>query len=133
VVSALSSGCRSRSHPRSQPDSQQAQHGADLKTEDLVVGTGPTAIKGSRVWIHYTGWLGRAMFDNSKNRQPLDFRLGKGEVLRGWDEGIVGMKVGGRRRLTVPPDLGYGMKGSLGGAIPPNSVLVFEIELLDAS
>ena len=100
--------------------------------EDLQVGSGATALDGKRVSIHYTGWLNGAKFDTSLSRKPLEFRLGAGEVLRGWDQGIVGMKVGGRRKLTIPPALGYGTKGSLGGAIPPNSTLVFEIELQNA-
>ncbi len=83
------------------------------------------------VSIDYTGWVNEARFDTTLNRRPLEFRLGKGEVLRGWEVGIPGMRVGGKRRLTIPPELGYGAKGSLGGAIPPNSVLVFEIELRD--
>ena len=94
-------------------------------------GSGDPVAKGALISIHYTGWLKGAKFDTSIGRSPLGFRLGKGEVLRGWDEGIVGMKKGGKRRLTIPPDLGYGTNGSPGGAIPPNSVLAFEIELLD--
>ena len=104
----------------------------ELKVEDLVVGSGQAAAAGAMVSIHYKGTLNGALFDSSFNRQPLQFRLGNGEVLPGWDFGIVGMKVGGKRRLTVPPGLGYGHKGSPGGAIPPDSVLVFEIDLLNA-
>lgn len=102
-----------------------------LEIEDLNVGSGRTADADRIVVIHYTGWLNKAKFDSSRDRNPLEFRLGKGEVLRGWDQGIPGMKVGGKRRLTIPPELGYGARGSPGGAIPPNSVLVFEIELMD--
>ncbi|MEO5768283.1 MAG: FKBP-type peptidyl-prolyl cis-trans isomerase [Polyangia bacterium] len=102
-----------------------------METQDLEIGAGKTALTGAIVSIHYTGWFNRAKFDTSLSRDPLEFRLGKGEVLRGWDQGIPGMKVGGKRRLTLPPDFAYGAKGSPGGAIPPNSVLVFEIQLVD--
>ena len=105
-----------------------------LKIEDLVVGTGATAEKGKTVSVHYTGWLidkSKAdPFDSSVGRgQPYEFALGTGAVIRGWDEGVQGMKVGGKRLLTVPPDLGYGAQGN--GPIPPNSTLIFEVELLD--
>jgi FKBP-type peptidyl-prolyl cis-trans isomerase FkpA len=103
-----------------------------LKYEDLVVGDGAAAASGQTVTVHYTGWLtdGRK-FDSSLDRkQPFSFALGKGRVIRGWDEGVAGMQVGGRRRLTIPPQLGYGAQGA-GGVIPPNATLVFEVELLD--
>jgi FKBP-type peptidyl-prolyl cis-trans isomerase len=104
----------------------------ELKIEDLVVGKGRFAAADNRVTVHYTGWLedGRK-FDSSRDRgRPVSFRLGQGEVIRGWDRGILGMRVGGKRRLTVPPDLGYGKRGAGDGAVPPNATLVFEIELL---
>jgi FKBP-type peptidyl-prolyl cis-trans isomerase len=106
-----------------------------LTIEDLVVGDGATAAAGQRVSVHYTGWLDSggkpgAKFDSSKDRgQPFMFSLGKGEVIRGWDEGVTGMKIGGKRKLTIPPNLGYGTRGA-GGAIPPNATLVFDVELL---
>ncbi len=103
-----------------------------LKYEDLVVGDGATAETGQQVVVHYTGWLtdGRK-FDSSVDRnQPFDFALGRGMVISGWDEGVTGMRVGGRRRLTIPPQLGYGAQGA-GGVIPPNATLVFEVELLE--
>ena len=106
-----------------------------LLIEDLVVGNGATAAAGQRVSVHYTGWLDSggkpgAKFDSSKDRgQPFMFSLGKGEVIRGWDEGVAGMKIGGKRKLTIPPELGYGPRGA-GGVIPPNATLVFEVELL---
>jgi len=106
-----------------------------LVIEDLVVGNGATAAAGQRVSVHYTGWLDAggkpgAKFDSSKDRgQPFMFSLGKGEVIRGWDEGVAGMKVGGKRQLTIPPNLGYGSRGA-GGVIPPNATLLFEVELL---
>jgi FKBP-type peptidyl-prolyl cis-trans isomerase FkpA len=105
---------------------------ANLQMEDLVVGTGPEAKKGQTVSVHYTGWLTDGKkFDSSKDHgQPFSFALGRGQVIQGWDEGVVGMKVGGRRKLTIPPEMGYGKQG-FPGAIPPNSTLVFEVELLE--
>ena len=102
-----------------------------LVFEDLVVGTGNTAASGQKVSVHYTGWLTNGTkFDSSKDRgEPFVFPLGKGHVIRGWDEGVVGMKVGGKRKLTIPPQLGYGDRGA-GGLIPPNATLVFDVELL---
>ena len=106
-----------------------------LQLEDAVVGTGDTATAGQRVSVHYTGWLyendvAGSKFDSSKDRgQPFEFPLGAGRVIRGWDEGVTGMKVGGTRRLIIPPELGYGPRGA-GGVIPPNATLLFEVELL---
>lgn len=104
---------------------------SELIIEDIVVGEGAEAVAGQHVSVHYTGWLtdGRK-FDSSKDRNdPFDFPLGAGHVIRGWDEGVQGMKVGGTRKLTIPPALGYGARGA-GGVIPPNATLVFEVELL---
>ena len=105
-----------------------------LIMEDLVVGTGTAAASGQKVTVHYTGWLTNGTkFDSSKDRgQPFEFPLGGGRVIRGWDEGVQGMKVGGVRKLTIPAELGYGARGA-GGVIPPNSTLVFEVELLKVS
>lgn len=106
-----------------------------LQYEDTTIGSGDTATAGMRVKVHYTGWLydnGQqgAKFDSSKNRgQPFAFRLGGGEVIGGWDEGVQGMQVGGSRVLIIPPALGYGARGA-GGVIPPNATLKFEVELL---
>lgn len=102
-----------------------------LSIEELVDGTGEAATAGIEVTVHYTGWLTDGKkFDSSKDRDdPFVFPLGAGHVIRGWDEGVQGMKVGGKRKLTIPPDLGYGPRGA-GGVIPPNATLVFEVELL---
>jgi FKBP-type peptidyl-prolyl cis-trans isomerase FkpA len=111
----------------------------ELTKTDEQVGSGNEAVAGRQVTVHYTGWLydasrddtKGAKFDSSRDRNdPFSSRLGAGQVIRGWDEGVAGMKVGGRRRLTIPPDYGYGARGA-GGVIPPNATLVFDVELLD--
>ena len=103
-----------------------------LEIEDLKVGDGPEAKSGDNVTVHYRGTLtDGTKFDASYDRgQPFPFRLGGGQVIKGWDQGVAGMKVGGKRKLTIPPDLGYGARGAGGGVIPPNATLVFEVELL---
>jgi len=107
-----------------------------LQFEDTTVGTGATAQAGQHVKVHYTGWLYNngvkgAKFDSSKDRHdPFAFGLGAGMVIKGWDEGVQGMKVGGTRKLTIPASLGYGAQGA-GGVIPPNATLVFEVDLLE--
>jgi FKBP-type peptidyl-prolyl cis-trans isomerase len=110
-----------------------------LIRQDDVVGTGTEAQSGRVVTVHYTGWLYDQTrpdrkgnkFDSSRDRnEPFSFKLGAGEVIRGWDEGVAGMKVGGRRTLTIPPDMGYGARGA-GGVIPPNATLLFDVELLE--
>jgi FKBP-type peptidyl-prolyl cis-trans isomerase len=102
-----------------------------LIIDDLSVGEGAEAVAGKHVTVHYTGWLTNGTkFDSSLDRNdPFDFPLGRGHVIRGWDEGVAGMKVGGKRKLTIPPEMGYGARGA-GGVIPPNATLVFEVELL---
>ncbi len=102
-----------------------------LIVEDLVLGEGDEAQRGQQVTVHYTGWLNDgSVFDSSKRRNdPFDFHLGAGQVIRGWDLGVEGMRVGGTRKLTIPPDLAYGARGA-GGVIPPQATLVFEVELL---
>ena len=106
---------------------------------DLQAGTGREAQKGKGLSVHYTGWLydpskpdlkGR-MFDTSRERGPFDFVLGAGQVIPGWDQGFEGMRIGGRRRLIIPPDLAYGVDGAGNGIIPPNATLIFDMELLD--
>ena len=96
--------------------------------EDLVVGKGATAAAGDDVVVHYVGWLENGtQFDSSRaRRDPLDFALGAGDVIKGWDQGLPGMKVGGKRKLTIPPELAYGDHG-LAGVIPPKATLVFEV------
>tara|TARA_Y100001935_G_scaffold255633_1_gene270276 strand:+ start:20886 stop:21230 length:345 start_codon:yes stop_codon:yes gene_type:complete len=103
-----------------------------MKYEDLIEGSGPTAEAGQDVSVHYTGWLtDGSKFDSSKDRNsPFQFSLGQGMVIKGWDEGVQGMKVGGKRKLTIPSQLGYGPSGA-GGVIPPNATLIFEVELLE--
>ena len=105
----------------------------ELKIEDLKVGTGPEAKLGDTVKVHYTGTLKNGTkFDSSYDHdKPFEFTLGAGEVIKGWDQGVVGMKVGGKRKLVIPPDLAYGKQAK--GKIPPNSQLTFEIELQDIS
>jgi len=102
-----------------------------LKYEDITEGDGDMAEAGQMVTVHYTGWLTDGnKFDSSKDRNdPFKFKLGAGNVIRGWDEGVAGMKIGGTRKLTIPANLGYGAQGA-GGVIPPNATLVFEVELL---
>ena len=106
-----------------------------LQYEDTVPGTGAEATRGQDVTVHYTGWLWNdgvqgAKFDSSKDRNdPFAFPLGAGHVIRGWDEGVQGMKIGGTRVLVIPAELGYGARGA-GGVIPPNATLMFEVELL---
>lgn len=103
-----------------------------LYTQDLVVGTGTEATNGRILQVHYTGWLpDGTLFDTSRDTgQTFSFTLGQGRVIRGWEEGLVGMRVGGQRRLVIPSELGYGDTGS--GSIPPNSVLIFDVELMSA-
>jgi len=105
-----------------------------LQYTDSAEGDGDTAEAGNRVSVHYTGWLtDGTKFDSSLDRnQPFDFNLGAGQVIAGWDEGVCGMKIGGKRKLTIPSDLGYGAAGA-GGVIPPDATLVFEVELLEVS
>lgn len=103
-----------------------------LAMEDLIVGKGTEATSGRTVEVHYVGvaWSTKRQFDASWDRsRPFDFPLGSGRVIRGWDDGVAGMRVGGRRRLVIPPDLGYGARGA-GGAIGPNETLVFVVDLL---
>ncbi|MDC8772244.1 FKBP-type peptidyl-prolyl cis-trans isomerase [Roseateles albus] len=109
-----------------------------LQTTDSVVGTGAIAAAGTTATVHYTGWLydvkaankHGSQFDSSVGKTPFSFKVGNGDVIKGWDQGVAGMKVGGKRTLTIPASLGYGTTGAGGGAIPPNAALVFDVELL---
>jgi FKBP-type peptidyl-prolyl cis-trans isomerase FkpA len=112
--------------------SNDKSHG--LLIEDLVVGRGETAALGNDVVVHYEGRFtdGRRFDSSRERRDPLEFALGSGDVIKGWDQGVEGMKVGGKRRLTIPPELAYAEHGC-GGVIPPQATLVFEVELLEVS
>jgi FKBP-type peptidyl-prolyl cis-trans isomerase FkpA len=125
--------------PMAKPSAPKAPERPAFMRTDLQMGTGREAQKGKGLSVNYTGWLydpsrpdlkGR-MFDTSKDRGPFNFVLGKGDVIPGWDQGFDGMKIGGRRRLIIPPNLAYGVDGAGNGIIPPNATLVFEMELLD--
>ena len=125
--------------PTAPPAAKQPPARPAFTRTDLQVGTGQEAHKGRNISVHYSGWLydptkpemkGR-MFDSSRGREPFNFQLGAGQVIPGWDQGFDGMKIGGRRRLIIPPSLGYGVDGAGGGIIPPNATLIFEMELLD--
>lgn len=111
-----------------------AAQAEELQIRDIVTGTGEEAVPGATVTVHYTGWLmDGTKFDSSLDRgEPFSFPLGASRVIRGWDQGVEGMRVGGKRELIIPPELGYGARGA-GGVIPPNSTLRFEVELLRVS
>jgi FKBP-type peptidyl-prolyl cis-trans isomerase FkpA len=97
---------------------------------DMTPGTGANAVSGKKVTVNYTGWLTSGkQFDTSVGKRPFQFKLGAGQVIQGWDDGVAGMKVGGKRQLRIPPNLGYGSQG-VSGAIPPNATLIFDVELL---
>jgi len=113
------------------PNANEIVTPSGLRYVDRIVGTGDLAVAGKTTTVHYTGWLQNGKkFDSSVDRgQPFSFQLGAGRVIKGWDEGVVGMKVGGKRTLTIPADLGYGPRGA-SGIIPPNATLIFDVELL---
>ncbi len=139
-VAATLALCAAACGGASQPQPGEGRSNvAELIKQDVTVGSGDEAASGRRVTVHYTGWLYNETaadkkgykFDSSRDRnEPFAFGLGAGEVIRGWDEGVAGMKVGGRRTLTIPPAMGYGARGA-GGVIPPNATLGFDVELLD--
>jgi FKBP-type peptidyl-prolyl cis-trans isomerase len=113
------------------PNSGETVTASGLQYVDQTIGTGELAVAGKMATVHYTGWLENGnKFDSSVDRgQPFSFPLGAGRVIKGWDEGVQGMKVGGKRKLTIPANLGYGSRGA-GGVIPPNATLIFDVELL---
>jgi len=130
VVTILAAGCGG---------STETSNVAELIRQDVRTGSGAEAQSGRVVTVHYTGWLydasqpdnKGAKFDSSRDRnEPFSFNLGGGEVIQGWDEGVAGMRVGGQRTLTIPPNMGYGARGA-GGVIPPNATLLFDVELLE--
>jgi FKBP-type peptidyl-prolyl cis-trans isomerase len=136
LLALMTFGCGSSSPEEEGPRPEDIK---GLITQDVKVGDGAEATFGNEVLVHYTGWIydekrgqkrGRE-FDSSRDRnEPHAFKLGAGEVIRGWDEGVAGMKVGGRRTLTIPPEMAYGDKG-LGELIPPNAILIFDVELIE--
>lgn len=142
MLAALAIACAAASHAPASTAQGLSKLDAtqpDLTKIDVKQGNGAEAVAGRTVVVHYTGWLSDtskpdsrgAKFDSSRDRnQPFSFVLGAGRVIKGWDEGVAGMKVGGKRTLVIPPQLGYGPRGA-GGVIPPNATLIFDIELLD--
>ncbi len=144
IVGLIVVGCQSNeSQPEGKTETPAAESVPDagmgqmvmtasgLNYQDMVVGDGEVAVVGKTAVVHYTGWLqDGTKFDSSLDRgKPFEFPLGQGRVIKGWDEGVAGMKVGGKRMLLIPPELGYGERGA-GQVIPPNAVLKFEVELL---
>ena len=138
ALATLLAGCIATSAPaqvEAQPEAKVFTQASGLKIADIKVGTGASPKTGQICVMHYTGWLYQngqkgAKFDSSVDRgQPFEFPIGTGRVIKGWDEGVATMKVGGRRTLIIPADLGYGARGA-GGSIPPYSTLIFEVELL---
>lgn len=124
-----------RPDPDPEPKPKKIKTASGLEYEDLKVGKGEEAKKDTTVQVHYTGWLAKDLskFDSSLDRrEPFSFKLGAGRVIKGWDEGVAGMKVGGKRKLYIPAKLGYGARGA-GGVIPANADLIFEVELLKVS
>jgi len=118
-------------NPPKRKDMTTITTASGLQYEEITVGSGATATAGNMASVHYTGWLTDGKkFDSSKDRnEPFTFKLGAGQVIKGWDEGVQGMQVGGVRKLTIPAELGYGARGA-GGVIPPNATLIFEVEFL---
>jgi len=137
-IAVALTGCTSESAKSDQPkeatvSSTNVGSNSELKIEDIKVGDGVEATSGKSVSVHYTGTLENGTkFDSSRDRGPFEFNLGAGEVIKGWDQGVVGMKVGGVRKLTIPSELGYGARGA-GGVIPPNATLIFDVELLEVN
>ncbi|HXM75625.1 MAG TPA: FKBP-type peptidyl-prolyl cis-trans isomerase [Thermoanaerobaculia bacterium] len=126
----------SKDNAEKKGDTKMTKTPSGLQYQDTVVGTGANPRTGQTCVMHYTGWLWEnsakgKKFDSSVDRgKPFEFPLGQGRVIKGWDEGVAGMKVGGKRTLLIPPELGYGARGTGGGLIPPNATLLFDVELL---
>ena len=134
AVASLAAGQTDNSSP-TKVEGKPKSTASGVQYWDLKVGTGATAATGKTVTVHYTGWLASngKKFDSSVDRgQPFMFAIGAGQVIKGWEEGVAGMKVGGKRQLRIPPELGYGARGA-GGVIPPNATLLFDVELLGVS
>jgi len=137
MAAVLLAACQGKTKPEAAPEPpkaalpQEITTPSGLKYIDHVIGTGASPVPGAVVTVHYTGWLmDGKKFDSSVDRgQPFQFTIGVGQVIKGWDEGVMSMKVGGKRTLVIPPDLGYGAQ-NVGGLIPPHSTLKFEVELL---
>jgi peptidylprolyl isomerase len=131
LLGACASSGSAANKPAAAPGGTMQTTPSGLQYEDLVVGTGDSPRQGQTASVHYTGWLDNGQkFDSSLDRgQPFEFKVGAGQVIKGWDEGVATMKMGGKRKLLIPPDLGYGSRGA-GGVIPPNANLTFEVELL---
>jgi len=123
--------CNSLEQDKVEMDVYKGEKITELKINEITEGTGTEAVSGKMVSVHYTGWLtDGTKFDSSKDRgEPFSFPLGAGRVIAGWDQGVAGMKIGGKRELIIPPHMGYGASGA-GGVIPPNAALRFEVELL---
>lgn len=133
VVLALSSlaGCNRTPEPEPVKVERKSPAVVEFKKDDVVVGTGKEAKTGDKVKVHYTGTLANGtQFDSSKGKDPFGFTIGKGDVIKGWDDGVAGMKIGGKRKLTIPYTLGYGEKGNP-PTIPPKATLLFDVELLE--
>jgi FKBP-type peptidyl-prolyl cis-trans isomerase FkpA len=131
-VLALAAGCTHKPGGSGSSEAKAGSPAAGLLIDDVRAGEGTAASKGKTVSVHYTGRLtDGTKFDSSYDRgQPIEFPLGAGVVIKGWDQGIDGMRVGGKRKLTIPPELAYGARGTPGGPIPPNATLVFDVELV---
>jgi peptidylprolyl isomerase len=137
VIALLAGSVQGSSMSLAQAPGLPVTTASGLEITDTKVGTGATPRPGQICVMHYTGWLNQngakgSKFDSSVDRgRPFEFTIGKGQVIKGWDEGVATMKVGGKRTLVIPPELGYGARGAGGGIIPPNATLIFEVELLD--
>jgi FKBP-type peptidyl-prolyl cis-trans isomerase FkpA len=136
VVSVIAQTARKSATPNTNAPTKVTGDGVKTPSGliywDIRVGNGEVAKEGSHVRVHYTGWLTNGKkFDSSVDAgKPFDFTIGNGEVIKGWEEGVAGMRVGGKRQLRIPPDLGYGAEGTPGGPIPPNATLIFDVQLL---